>query len=170
MTSLVVSCVVRSDRSKAGRWRERVCICSVEKRRRRGRQQAFGRLTQQAEAVGADGVDLKLLRGDLLQLMAAPHAKGVVRAEVVEAAVGVRRVAEDERRSIVRPELTCVGDVALVTAQRLQRAVVLQAGELTCRAERRLELCGGMKEERVGIMGVAANVSARAGCLWGGEL
>ena len=89
-----------------------------------------------------DGVDLKLLRGDLLQLMAAPHAKGVVRTEVVEAAVGVRRVTEDERRGIVRPELTCVGDVALVTAQRLQRAVVLQAGELTCRAERRLGSCG----------------------------
>ena len=133
-------------------------VCSVEKRRRRGRQQAFGRLTQQAEAVGADGIDLKLLRGDLLQLMAAPHAKGVVRTEVVEAAVGVRRVAEDERRGIVRPELTCVGDVALVTAQRLQRAVVLQAGELTYRAERRLG-CRGMKEERVRIMGVTANVS-----------
>ena len=146
-----------------------MCVCSVEKRRRRGRQQAFRRLTQQAEAVGADGVDLKLLRVDLLQLMAAPHAKGVVSTEVVEAAVGVRRVAEDERRGIVRPELTCVGDVALVTAQRLQRAVVLQAGELTCRAERRLG-SRGMREERVGIMGVTAKVSARAGCVWGGEL
>ena len=66
--------------------------------------------------------------------MAAPHAKGVVRTEVVEAAVGVRRVAEDERRGIVRPELTRIGDVALVAAQRLQRTIVLQAGELACRA------------------------------------
>ena len=109
--------------------------CSVEKWGRRGRQQALGRFTQEAEAVGADGIDLELLRVDLLQLVAAPHAKGVVRTEVVEAAVGVRRVAEDERRGIVRPELTRIGDVALVPAQRLQRTIVLQAGELACRAQ-----------------------------------
>ena len=109
--------------------------CSVEERRRRGRQQALGRLTQEAEAVGAYGIDLELLCVDLLHLVAAPHAKGVVRTEVVEAAVGVRRVAEDQRRGIVRPELTRVGDVTLVAAQRLQRAIVLKAGELACRAQ-----------------------------------
>mmetsp|Transcript_36384 Transcript_36384/g.95649 ORF Transcript_36384/g.95649 Transcript_36384/m.95649 type:complete len:284 (-) Transcript_36384:151-1002(-) len=89
--------------------------------------QALAGRADQAEDVALVFVAELLLRVDVLQHAAAPHAEGAVRDEVVETQVRSRHVPEDEGGGVVRPLLRDVGRVAVRLLHHLHPAVKVDA-------------------------------------------
>eukprot|EP00965_Chrysotila_dentata_P063982 2119635-Pleurochrysis_carterae.AAC.6 len=101
-------------------------LTSVQERRGR-LLYTLAPIAHQAEPVVLLVEEELLLRVDVVELAARPHAKGVVGDKKIEAASRVGSVAKHERRGIVQPHLPLICGVAAFLFERPDPASVREA-------------------------------------------